>query len=84
MTRAGRLPPAALAGAVIGAVIGVPWLLPSFGPTVALQAASPELEASRPWNVLAGHAVGITAGFLAVHANGPQSGAARRRLRPAP
>lgn len=79
MTAPARLPPAALAAAAIGAVgllglwAGVPWLVPSLGPTLALQAASPEGEASHPWNVLAGHAVGVAAGLLAVYAVGAQA-----------
>lgn len=67
---------AGLAATVIGVIgllgmwAGVPWLVPSLGPTLALQAASPELEASKPRSVLLGHAVGIAAGFLAVWATG--------------
>jgi hypothetical protein len=72
----GRPPSDALAEAAVGAIGllgawgGVPWPVPNLGPTLALQAASPEQEASRPWNVLVGHAVGVTAGLLAVYATG--------------
>jgi hypothetical protein len=45
---------------------GQPWLFPSLGPTVFLQAVHPGEPASRPWNTLVGHALGVAAGFGAL------------------
>lgn len=71
-----KLGAAGLAALVIGIIgllgfwAGFPWLLPSLGPTIALQAASPELPSAQPQHVLAGHAIGLVAGFLAVYLTG--------------
>jgi hypothetical protein len=72
----GRVVAAALSALVIavigglGLAAGVPWLLPSLGPTIALQSASPDLPASRLRSVLVGHAVGLVSGFVAVYVTG--------------
>jgi hypothetical protein len=54
---------------IVGAlalVAGRPWLVPSLGPTAYLQAAMPAHPSARLWNTIAGHAVGLAAGFAAV------------------
>lgn len=43
-----------------------PILFPSLGPTIFLQTVTPNESSARPWNTLAGHAVGILAGFAAL------------------
>jgi len=58
---------------LLGIWAGIPWLFPSLGPTVALQASSPELPVSRPWNVAGGHLVGLACGLLVVHVTGAAS-----------
>ncbi|MCW8088190.1 HPP family protein [Sabulicella glaciei] len=71
-----KLAAAGLSALVIGLIgllgwwAGQPWLLPSLGPTIALQAASPELPASKPRHVLVGHAIGLAAGLVAVYVTG--------------
>lgn len=62
-----------LVGAILMAVVGLlsvlvgqPWLFPSLGPTAYLQAESPALHRSKPYNIVLGHAVGVVAGFAAV------------------
>ena len=72
----GRIPGPLLAGAVM-AVIGalawaaaMPWLFPSLGPTIAIQAHSPDASVARPWNVVVGHAIGAIVGFACVWATG--------------
>lgn len=49
---------------------GSPWLFPSLGPTIAIQANSPDLNIAKPWNVMAGHIVGLFSGVLAVYLAG--------------
>jgi len=49
---------------------GFPWLFPSLGPTAYLQAESPAHPASRFYNTLVGHLLGLGAGFAAVFAVG--------------
>ena len=73
----------ALAGAAVMAVIGVlgwacgvPWLFPSLGPTVAIQAEAPDIAAARTWNVVVGHLIGAVVGFAAVRVTGVLSEAA--------
>ena len=72
-----RAVPAPLLGgavmAVIGAlawVAGAPWLFPSLGPTIAIQAQAPDTAAARPWNVVVGHAIGAIVGFVSVWLTG--------------
>lgn len=55
----------------LGAIAtGVPWMFPSLGPTVAIQAGTPTLPSARPWNVCAGHLIGLACGIAAVHLTG--------------
>jgi hypothetical protein len=51
---------------LLGVLVGVPWLVPSIGPTAVLIAVTPGHPAARPWNTIVGHAGGMLAGFLAV------------------
>jgi len=44
-----------------------PWLFPSLGPTAAIMMLHPRQPASRPWNTLVGHGVGVLAGVLAAN-----------------
>lgn len=63
---------AALVMSLVGALAAAleqPWLFPSLGPTLFLLAATP---VERPWNVFAGHAVGVAAGFGALFLFGAQ------------
>ncbi|WP_313707104.1 HPP family protein [Massilia sp.] len=53
-----------------GILAGVPWLFPSLGPTVAIQASTPTQPSARPWNVCAGHLIGLACGIAAVHLTG--------------
>lgn len=53
----------------LAAALEQPWLFPSLGPTLFLLAATP---AERPWNVFAGHAIGVVAGFGALFLFGAQ------------
>jgi hypothetical protein len=50
----------------LGALVGLPWLVPSIGPSAVLIAVTPSHPTARPWNAIVGHAGGIAAGFLAV------------------
>jgi len=59
--------------AMIGAlawIAGIPWLFPSLGPTIAIQAQAPDTALARPWNVVAGHAIGAIVGFACVWGTG--------------
>ncbi len=68
--------PAGLSGialAVIGGLgwlAGVPWLLPSLGPTLAIQTGTPSHASARMRNVALGHVIGLAAGLLAVYLTG--------------
>jgi hypothetical protein len=53
----------------LAAILEQPWLFPSLGPTLFLLAAAPP---ERPWNVFAGHAIGVAAGFGALFLFGAQ------------
>ena len=71
-----KVPAPLLAGAVM-AVIGalswalhVPWLFPSLGPTIAIQAQAPDSHVARSWNVVVGHAIGAAVGIACVHLTG--------------
>ena len=55
---------------VFGMALGVPWLFPSLGPSIAIQAGTPGLPAARPWNVAAGHLIGLGCGIAAVWLTG--------------
>lgn len=68
---------AAVAAAVIVGLIGLfavfaghPWLFASLGPTAVMQAVMPELPASRPWNVAAGHVLALAMALFAVYVTG--------------
>ena len=64
---------AGAAMAIIGAfawLANVPWLFPSLGPTIAIQAQAPDTVVARPWNVTVGHAVGAIVGFACVWLTG--------------
>ncbi|EEF25158.1 nitrate reductase, putative [Ricinus communis] len=64
---------AALVLALIGLLgmwLGTPWLFPSLGPTIAIQAASLTLPSARPWNVCAGHPIGLASGIAAAFLTG--------------
>lgn len=55
--------------AVLGVVAmfsALPALFPSLGPTAFLLFAAPTAPASQPRNVLAGHAIGLVCGYLAL------------------
>lgn len=59
--------------AVVGALAVVtrqPWLIPSLGPTIFLQTVTPGEKAARPFNTLAGHAIGLVVGLAALFACG--------------
>jgi CBS-domain-containing membrane protein len=61
-----------LAATGVAAVLtGSPFLFPSLGPSAYLLATAPDAPASRPRNVLGGHAVGVVAGLLATHLISP-------------
>jgi hypothetical protein len=65
-----------LAMGVIGAlglVANQPWLFPSLGPTIFLQAVTPDAPSARLRNTIAGHAVGVCAGFAALFLFGAQT-----------
>jgi CBS-domain-containing membrane protein len=56
--------------AVIGALglwAGEAWFFPSLGPTIFLQAVTPDQPGARAWNTLVGHTIGVAAGFAAVY-----------------
>jgi CBS domain-containing membrane protein len=55
---------------VVALVTGEPFVFPSLGPTAFLLFYTPLLPASSPRNTLAGHAIGATAGYLALAAFG--------------
>lgn len=58
------------AAGLLGLAVGQPWLFPSLGPTAFLQAESPEQPSASFRATVIGHAVGLAAGFAAVHAFG--------------
>ena len=55
---------------VAGIAVGVPWLFPSLGPTIAIQSESPDAFVARPWNVVAGHLIGALVGIGCIHLTG--------------
>jgi hypothetical protein len=58
---------------LLGVLVGLPWLVPSIGPTAVLIAVTPAHPTARPWNTIAGHAGGVLAGFGAVAVLGAAS-----------
>lgn len=71
-----RVMPATWSAAVLAVIgvtawaSGVPWLFPSLGPTLAIQTEAPAHPVARPWNVVAGHAIGAAVGIAAVWLTG--------------
>jgi len=59
----------ALTGAVAW-VTGTPFVFPSLGPTAYLLASQRTRDRGRLWRVVAGHVVGVVAGYLSYHALG--------------
>lgn len=51
---------------ILGVVSGQIWLFPSLGPTAFLQAQAPDLPMSRLYNTIAGHFIGIIAGYISI------------------
>jgi hypothetical protein len=45
---------------------GMPWLIPSLGPTAYLQVENPAHPSARFYNTVVGHAIGLAAGLFAV------------------
>jgi hypothetical protein len=58
---------------MLGSWVGQPWLFPSLGPTIFLQAVTPDEPAARPWSTLSGHALGLAAGFAALYLFGAEA-----------
>src|SRR6185437_6365414 len=52
----------------LGLLFGQPWLFPSLGPSALLHAYHPQNPAARLYNTIAGHTLGIVAGYVAVFA----------------
>jgi hypothetical protein len=57
----------------LGILVGLPWLVPSIGPSAVLIAVSPSHPTARAWNTVVGHAGGIASGFAAVAVLGAAS-----------
>jgi hypothetical protein len=51
---------------LLGVFAGLPWLVPSIGPSAVLIAVTPNHPTARPWNTVVGHAGGMISGFAAV------------------
>jgi CBS-domain-containing membrane protein len=74
-----RLYAAIMSGLAIGAIGALalaadqPWLFPSLGPTVFIQAVTPRAPGAKIWNTIIGHAIGLGAGFVALFAFGAQN-----------
>jgi hypothetical protein len=74
-----RVYAAVVSGLAIGAIgalaLGAdqPWLFPSLGPTVFIQAVTPRASGARIWNTIVGHAIGLVAGLVALFAFGAQN-----------
>ena len=54
----------------LGWFAGIPWLLPSLGPTLAIQTGTPLHASARMRNVAFRHVIGLAAGLLAVYLTG--------------
>lgn len=71
---AGLLSAAVMAAVgMLGIWAGQPWLFPSLGPTIFLQAVTPNEPAAQPWNTLAGHALGLALAFATLYLFAAQS-----------
>ncbi len=57
---------------LLALLVGQPWLFPSIGPTIFVQTVTPNDASARLWNIAAGHATGIAAGFASVYLFGAQ------------
>ena len=57
----------------MGASLKEPWLFPSLAPTLMLLAETPGQPVARPQNVLAGHLVGLAAGYAGLLTTGLRS-----------
>lgn len=57
----------------VGLLLHLPWLFPSFGPTVMLFFESPKQTASRPRNTIVGHGTGLLAGIICLYGLGLQN-----------
>lgn len=74
-----QLYPVMISGLVIGAIgslaisVDEPWLFPSLGPTVFIQAVTPNASGARIWNTIVGHAIRLVAGFVALFAFAAQN-----------
>ena len=51
---------------VLRLLVGLPWLVPSLGPSAVLIAVTPNHPTARAWNTVVGHAGGMISGFIAV------------------
>lgn len=71
--------PAIMSGFAIGTIGALafaadePWLFPSLGPTVFIQAVTPRAPGARIWNTIVGHTIGLCAGFVALFVFGAQN-----------
>ena len=55
---------------LLGVIAGLPWLVPSLGPSAVLIALMPSHPSARAWNAIVGHAGGLLTGFAAVALTG--------------
>jgi CBS-domain-containing membrane protein len=55
---------------LLGMAAGMPWLFPSLGPTIAIQAGFPQWPSAQPRKVFGGHLSGLAAGYVAVYVTG--------------
>ncbi len=55
---------------LLGVAANQPWLFPSLGPTVFLQAELPNHRTARFRNTVLGHLIGLSSGYLAVYLSG--------------
>ena len=55
---------------LVGILLHQPWLFPSLGPTLMVILETPAQPSAHPRNVLVGHVVAVTAGWLALVVTG--------------
>jgi len=55
---------------VLGKAAGQPWLLPTIGPTIYLQAVQPEHPSGRVYNTIAGNAIAVLVSLLVLTLTG--------------
>jgi hypothetical protein len=58
---------------LLGVLVGLPFLIPSLGPSAVLLAVTPGHPTARPWNTIVGHAGGMLSGFTAIAVLGAAS-----------